>query len=46
MLIKTMITEIYKKSIKDVYNTSIKQQTAFWSAVKRKPGLPDQPLIL
>lgn len=34
-----MITEIYKKNIKDVYKTSIVQQTAFWSEVKRKLGL-------
>jgi lipid II:glycine glycyltransferase (peptidoglycan interpeptide bridge formation enzyme) len=34
-----MISEIYKKNIKDVYKTSIIQQTAFWSEVKRKLGL-------
>jgi lipid II:glycine glycyltransferase (peptidoglycan interpeptide bridge formation enzyme) len=34
-----MITDIYKKDIQDVYRTSIVQQTAFWSEVKRKLGL-------
>ncbi len=34
-----MITEIFEKNIEDVYRTSIVQQTAFWSEVKRKLGL-------
>lgn len=34
-----MITEIRKKNIEDVFRTSIFQQTAFWSEVKRKLGL-------
>ncbi len=39
MKIKTMITEIFEKKIEDVYETSIIQQTAFWSEVKRKLGM-------
>jgi len=39
MQFKTMITESYNKNIEDVYRTSIVQQTAFWSEVKRKLGL-------
>lgn len=34
-----MITEIFNKNIEDVYRTSIVQQTAFWSEVKRKLGM-------
>ena len=34
-----MITEIFQKNIEDVYETSIIQQTAFWSEVKRKLGM-------
>ena len=39
MCLKMMIREIYKKNINDVYKTSIVQQTAYWSEVKRKLGL-------
>lgn len=39
MHLKRMIREIYKKNIKDVYKTSIVQQTAYWSEVKRRLGL-------
>ena len=34
-----MITEIFNKNIEDAYRTSIVQQTAFWSEVKRKLGM-------
>lgn len=33
-----MLDKIYRKEIEDVYSTSIIQQTAFWSEVKRKLG--------
>lgn len=33
-----MLDNIYRKEIEDVYSTSIIQQTAFWSEVKRKLG--------
>lgn len=34
-----MISGVFKKEIEDVSQTSIVQQTAFWSEVKRKMGL-------
>lgn len=33
-----MLSNIYKKSVEELYRTSIVQQTAFWSIVKRKTG--------
>jgi lipid II:glycine glycyltransferase (peptidoglycan interpeptide bridge formation enzyme) len=34
-----MLSDVYKKDIDELYRTSIVQQTAFWSIVKRKIGL-------
>lgn len=33
-----MLSEVHKKNIAELYKTSIVQQTAFWSLVKRKTG--------
>ncbi len=33
-----MLSDVYKKDIDELYRTSIVQQTAFWSIVKRKIG--------
>lgn len=34
-----MLSDVYKKDIVELYKTSIVQQTAFWSIVKKKIGL-------
>lgn len=34
-----MLSDVFKKDIDELYKTSIVQQTAFWSIVKRKVGL-------
>ena len=34
-----MLFDVYRKDIDELYKTSIVQQTAFWSIVKRKIGL-------
>lgn len=34
-----MLTDVYRKDIDELYQTSIVQQTAFWSIVKSKVGL-------
>lgn len=34
-----MLSDVYRKDIDELYKTSIVQQTAFWSIVKRKIGL-------
>lgn len=34
-----MLSDVYRKNIDELYQTSILQQTAFWSIVKRKVGL-------
>jgi len=39
-----MLSDVYKKDIDELFRTSIVQQTAFWSIVKRKVGLDSMAL--
>lgn len=39
-----MLTDVHRKDIDELYSTSIVQQTAFWSIVKRKVGLDSMAL--